>query len=421
MKKIFIGLEEIAGYNSRLKLGFDQLGVQSTFVSLKSHKFKYEACDNRDKLISVLRLINDKRSIGFVVFRIWNHILYYLLLPLLFLRAMFEYDVFILGFMNTFFRYYELPILKIFGKKIIYVFFGSDSRPPYINKRNLESFPIKNIRMVCKQKAAIRKIERYADIIINHPPSSHLHERKFIPFMRIGFPSYCDVAGCNSDQLHNSTMRILHAPSHMEGKGTAKIRTAMASLKGKGYIFEYVEIIDKPNALVIDELMRCDFVVDELYSDAVMAGFATEAAFFGKPAVVGGYATLADFGILPEESMPPVHHCHPDDIEAAIEKLIVDESYRKDLGLRAKQFVNQNWSARSVAERYMRIIDGEIPEDWFHDPRDIRYLHGWGLQENQARKLVRSVIEYGGIDALQLADKPDLAQRFYRFAFRVDS
>jgi hypothetical protein len=421
MKKIFIGLEEIAGYNTQLKSGFDQLGIQSTFVSLKSHKFRYEECNRQDNLSNLLRLMHDKASSGFLVGRLWNLAKYYLLLPLLFIRVMFAFDVFILGFMNTFFWYYELPILKMFGKKIIYVFFGSDSRPPYINRRCLEVATIKNVMSVRKQKAAIRKIERYADVIISHPPSSHLHERKFISFMRIGFPSASRVAACNSNQLNSHPLRILHAPSHVQGKGTDTIRSAMGSLKGKGYIFEYVEIIDKPNASVLDELMRCDFVVDELYSDAVMAGFATEAAFFGKPAVVGGYANSADFGSLPEESMPPVHRCYPDGIEAAIEKLIVDESYRKDLGLRAKQFVNHNWSACSVAERYMRMIEGEIPEDWYHDPRDIRYLHGWGLQESQARKLVRSVIDFGGIDALQIADKPDLVQRFYRFAFRVDS
>src|SRR3990170_1211052 len=54
----------------------------------------------------------------------------------------------------------------------------------------------------------------------------------------------------------------------------------------KGHSIELIEIIRKTNAEVLDELSRCDFIIDELYSDAAMAGFATEAAFFGKPAIV---------------------------------------------------------------------------------------------------------------------------------------
>ena len=84
-------------------------------------------------------------------------------------------------------------------------------------------------------------------------------------------------------------IRILHSPSSPEVKGTYLIRQAINALKAKGYPIDYVEIMGKPNTVVIAELEKCDFIVDQLYSDTPMSGFATEAAFFGKTAVVGGY------------------------------------------------------------------------------------------------------------------------------------
>jgi len=44
-----------------------------------------------------------------------------------------------------------------------------------------------------------------------------------------------------------------------------------------------------PNHAVLEELGKCDFVIDQAFADYGMAGFATEAAWFGKTAVVGGY------------------------------------------------------------------------------------------------------------------------------------
>ena len=46
----------------------------------------------------------------------------------------------------------------------------------------------------------------------------------------------------------------------------------------------------QPNSVVLEQLARCDFIIDQLYADFPMPGFATEAAWFGKPAVTAGYA-----------------------------------------------------------------------------------------------------------------------------------
>src|SRR3990170_4600624 len=408
--KILIGLHEVAGYNGTLKKGFDELEIRSIFMELSDHPFKYGGSETNNVLIKLIRYFANKMSTQKE--KALNKFFWLYCQQaakfFLFLCVLFKYDVFIFGYKTSFLHFYDLPILKFFKKKIVYIFYGSDSRPPYINGYYLD-LPIQEaIKAAYVQKKQIKRIERYADFIISHPASSHFHERKFIPCMRMGIPFLLDWHKNVASMLSDHKLRILHAPSDPKRKGTEIVRKIIKKMQLKGHSIELIEIIRKTNAEVLDELSRCDFIIDELYSDAVMAGFATEAAFFGKPAIVSGYANAYDWGNLPAESIPPVHYCHPDKIEEAIEKLIVDEAYRKELGGRAKQFVDKQWSARRVAERYLMLIKGDYSDDWLYYPKTIRYLHGWGLSEKKVKNMVSNVIENGGVRALQLSDKPEL-------------
>lgn len=414
--RVFIGFYEIAGYNGSLKWGFDELGVDAHFFNLNAHLFNYNGAEVDNRFIRLIKFIDGKASTGVSAMRLFWTLGYRICTALLGLWALPRYDTFIFSFGMSFLRYYDLPVLRFFNKQVIFVYLGSDSRPPYLNRKNYDNSLALIIRQSQSMKRDIKTVEKYADYIINHPPTGHFHERKFVQFMKIGIPT-CFKGGEEHTAFTADTgiIRILHAPSH-EGKGTDRIRTAIAALEHKGHRIEYVEIINRPNAEVLLELSRCDFVVDELYSDAIMARFAAEAAYFSKPAIVGGYAEEYDFGTVTAEEMPPVHRCLPEDIEAAIEKLICDVPYRLALGESAREFLNHYWSPCAVAARFLRLISNDIPDDWLYDPRNIRYLHGWGLTDKQARTLVRRYMEAGGDTALQLDDKPRLVERFREFS-----
>jgi hypothetical protein len=177
-----------------------------------------------------------------------------------------------------------------------------------------------------------------------------------------------------------------------------------------------VALVGRSPAEVRAAIRDCDFVVDELYSDTPMATFATEAAAEGKPAVVGLYGLDLLRSVTPPEMLPPVQACHPDDLDAAIEQLMVDVPYRLALGERAREFVTRMWSPAAVAERFRRLLIGHVPAEWLFDPGDVPYTHGWGLRESQARQSVREVIDGGGVVALQLSDKPRVEAAFVAFA-----
>jgi hypothetical protein len=430
--KIFIGLHEVAGYYNNLKKGFDKLGVQCTFINIEDHPYKYDEGDKTNLFVALLKFVA-KRIASTprpnLMLWVWGEVLRHMLLVFLFAWASVKHDVFIFGYQSSFMGFYDLPILKLLNKKIIYMFHGSDSRPPYINGAVMAhngGLTVKRcIERAREWKKRLKRIERYADVIISYPLHSHFHERRFVFSTLIGIPCVtsieCGETICLCSEASNKrTIRIVHSPSRPEAKGTARIRQAIRSLQARGYPIDFIEIIGKPNTLVLNELGRCDFIVDQLYSETPMAGFAAEAAVFGNPAIVGGYAQEEILRIFPTDKIPPVHYCHPDKIEEAIEKLIVEEDYRLELGRRAKELMENNWTPEKVARRYLRLIEADEAdglEDWLWDPNDIHYLHGAGLPEHRVKQLVRAVIERGGKEALQLSDKPELEHMFVEFAY----
>jgi glycosyltransferase involved in cell wall biosynthesis len=432
--KIFIGLGEIAGYYKNLSQAFQELGIDCKFIEETQHPFDYRDRKNQNILEFLLVSINNvNKNIStnnFLKKQIISKIAM-LIKIFIFIWTICNYDVFIFGFKSSFIKFHELPILRLFKKKIIYVFHGSDIRPPYIDGA-LFSEPVNNISVLkCieitkQQKKCIQNIEKYANIVISHPLMGHFHERQFVQWLVIGIP-YIYVNRNNtierkkdSSNCANIHVSIVHSPSNPEAKGTFFIREAIKNLQLKGYYIDYIEITNKPNHIVLENLQNCDFVVDQIYSDTPLAGFATEAAFYGKPAIVGGYFTEQDLS-LEAKNVPPSHHCHPEEIEQAIEKLIVDRDYRLELGQKAKTFVETQWNYKKVAERYLKLIEDDIPQHWLYNPQNINYLYGCCLTQSKIKNILKSMIEKRGKESLQLQDKPKLEQMFIEFAYSDNS
>ena len=422
--RVFIGLTEVAGYFGNLAKGLNDLGIKTTFVDLYSHPFQYAGRpDGRDRLVDLHRLFLDRRNSGSESNRlatIWWASLQKACVLAILIKATITCDAFIFSSDTTFLRYLELPVLRLLGKRLIFVFTGSDHRPSFMNGPSLASLDDRTVALCRDQarqiKAKLRMIERNGDVIVGHHLCAHFHERPFVPIALLGFPFTTEtVPGPVRVNATQEGVRIVHAPSRPREKGTAEIRAAIQALRARGFAIELIELVDQPNQVVLNELARCDFVVDEVYSDTRMAGLATEAAFFGKATVVGGYARdedLAIEGVYSASEFPPVQFCHPDHIMEAIEQLITDVTYRLELGERAREFVSTRWTPIGVARRYVALIEDRIPDSWMFDPRGIRYFAGAGMPEMVTRAAVRRLIELFGIGALCLSDKPEMECAF---------
>lgn len=424
--KVFIGMVEIAGYYSALAEGLRKLGVDTTLVCLSENPFKYEHdIQTENFLIRLVRYPFRRRAA--VTRRQLLRKLFWAALseicrPALLIWAIARHDVFIFGFASSGCGFCELALFRAMKRRVICVFNGSDCRPPYIDGARLSQTPslatspdrlLKKTRAV---KRMVARVDRYADVVVSAPPQALFQTKPFVLFQALGLPVRLPPPNAPRNRRTTSTtVRILHCPSLPEAKGTASIRGIIDSLKRKGYEIEYVEVIGQPNATVMEELAQCDFVIDHLYSDSPIGGFATEAAFFGKPAVVAGYCQ-AFVETLSKNDVPPTVYCAPEDAEDAIRRLIVDSDLRRDLGARARAFVESRWAPAEVASRFLLLIRGEIPQEWIRDPRTIDFVPVAGMTDTKAREIISRLVDAFGPAALHLGDKPHLEKLFVEFA-----
>ncbi len=330
--------------------------------------------------------------------------------------ALINYDVFIFSGQSTFLAQHDFYILKLLKKKIIVVYFGSDARPPVFSGRHLD-----DIGKYTSAKAAaeetvsilryIKRVEKYADVIINHTATAQFFSIPFIRWAAIGLP----IPNLGDTEIFpnqtSNSVRILHAPSRPKAKGSEVFRRIMDELRWEGFSIDFIELSGVPNAVVLQELQKCDFVVDELYSDTPMAMFATEAAMFGKPAIVGGYYAKQFFIDNPDKAYPPSIYVEPAEIKSAITKLIRDADFRHGIGRQAKEFVTTYWRSEHVARNYLRLIEGDFPESWISNPVELDYFFGWGLSRESWRQQVNEYVANLGVGSLYMSHNHRLVNR----------
>ena len=121
------------------------------------------------------------------------------------------------------------------------------------------------------------------------PLNSHFLTRKMVNSMALGLPFSDAPKKCLKKEpkylKENSNfqgLRVLHAPSHPYVKGTYEIKRVISSLQDAGHPIKLILLNGLPNSKVLQELEKCDFVVDQIYSDGPLGGLGVEAAWFGN-------------------------------------------------------------------------------------------------------------------------------------------
>jgi glycosyltransferase involved in cell wall biosynthesis len=417
--RILIGTIEISGIATELCAGLRDAGIDAQTVFRLSHQFSYDRTPVIPWVVRFWQYLGGLRAssrsapLRFVLkgtHFIWGF--------LVLLWAVRRFDVFLFlfgtGITDT---TLELRLLRFLKKKLIFFYVGSDERPPFMNGvvtlHNPEPTLADLDRLSRRKKRQIQRCERYADFCIGSPFSGQFHSRPFVKCFSLGIPKHRETVSLVPGAAEPRTrVRIVHAPSQSESKGSAYIVGMVERLRAKGHAFDFVKLEGVPNSHVIAEISRCDFIVDQLFSDTPMAAFATEAASLGKPSIVGGYMSMEMRQYLDDEDIPPTMYVHPDEFESAMERMILDADLRRDLGRRAREFVATRWSRAEITQRYLRLFNGDIPENWWFDPQDIRYVHGYGMPEERLKRLLGELVRTYGLDVLGVSDKPRLQQRF---------
>jgi hypothetical protein len=418
--RIFAGLAEICGYYGNLGEGFRELGARFALVTIYPDPFRYR--DDQNPLIARLaerahaRRVTTPRKqlLAKAVWRVVDPALRLMLL----LWALPRFDVFMFSYGTSFFNHREFPLLKRLGKRIICVFHGSDERPPYLSGVSAE-LPYATgtdwyINESVRQKTMVKRVSKSADFIVSHPLSAQFQERTCLSLIALGLPQKL-ASRREADRDMKGPVRILHAPSRPGSKGTGTIREIIEKLRSEGIEIDYIEIKGRPHSEVLEELAKCDFVVDEVWSDSPFATLAAEAAAAGRPTVVGGYG----WSILSETIKAPLPRsvaCPPEELENAIRSLATDRDLAARLGEEARAFVASEWSCTRVASRFLDVLENGGDASWYFDPFQVSYVLGYGMPRNKVGEWVKKMVDQGGTAALQLDDKPRLRDSILQLA-----
>jgi hypothetical protein len=415
--RVFFGLIEVAGYYTRLAPAFRSAAVDATFLDLSFHRFSYKTATRSWWLVRVMAAAAGPTRWWM---RLPARVVFWLAKLALFFWAVARFDVFVFSYGTTFFWLRELPLLRLIGKKIIFVFHGGDCRPPYLDGLDVRAAAdIDDLAaLTALRKQRVSYIERHAHVVVAPLTCAQFFEKPVVSFLAMGIPVAASAHESAAHGARARATRILHSPSDPVAKGTAVIRATVDELKARGHAIDYVELTGRPHDEIVRALGDCDFVIDQAYSDTPMPGLASEAARLRRPTVIGGYAWHETARFTPPEMMPPTVRSEPEDLAGAVESLITDPGRREAQGGAAFDFVNTHWRPELVLDRFVRLITGQPDPAWIADPRQLRYVWGAGMPRRMVAETIRSLVDRHGPSALRLDDKPELLARALEAARR---
>jgi len=307
--RIFIGPHEIANVCALLANGLRENGAIVTAVAkeIKPYNNNMEY-DEIFRLPDGSKLMKVRALVGF------------------FVKSCFHNDAFIFLFGKSLLPYnLDLPILKLFGKRTIMWFLGSEIRHYESVKADVEQRGISYVVYGTKQGTQdlqrkvklVRRVERYVDYVICGPSNAQLLTKSYLGHTlssRVYLP--LDVSNITYNNACNYPPLIAHAPSDPAKKGTSYILDAVQQLKDEGYEFQFRLLTKMSNAIVRGTLSSADIAVDQLFA-AGPGMFALEAMAAGC-AVLGG--NIPEFSGYPREL--PLIHTDPNNIYQNLKMLL---------------------------------------------------------------------------------------------------
>lgn len=414
--RVLVTPREIAGVASGLQ---DTLGARGHEVDVLlrwTHPFAYALRPSRSYLLRKLAplVVETEGSSVARLRRLVSLVARVMLLPFLAAR----YDAVVFLGQDTFVRGgWDRRLLGRLGVRIITVFCGSEARPPYLDGWYAGAGSTTSLddarSAVTRTRERVQQAERDSAAVVNHAGGAQFHTRPFLDWAVVGFAQRQQVVSAapdSSSARSGARLRVLHAPSDPRMKGTHEIRAAMAALADEGIEFDYVEVSGRSHTEVLELLRGADLVVDQLYSDALLPGLATEAARAGTAVLVLGYASGLVADAAARTGAPTAHYAHPDDLLPRVRRLLTDSEHRASMAADLHAFVTVgHWSLDAIGQRWERIVAGDADPDWYDVPTEIVYADGCAVSARDDAIFLRRYVERFGARALELDHHPRLA------------
>ncbi len=337
-QKVFLGLGNIAGIFTSLKKGFEQNDISADFYSLNEHIYGYKT----DKII--------KYSDNSFVRKLQK---FYLLIKLIL-----KYDYFIFDSTGTLLpNYKDIKLFRFFGKKTMVIFTGCDIRlPEKVQKykwnpcRNCTDYYKNFVGCVLETKSQkIKEIENKFDIIVSTEEAAGSLNRNYSATL---FPVDIEkfkYIGTNPEKR----LKILHAPSNPEYKGTKYIIDAINRLKLE-FDFEFNIIKDVKAEELYLEVVKTDLVIDQMLV-GFYGLFTIESMALGKPVICYIREDIKDNS--PEEI--PVINANPDTLYTVLKEILLSPEKLNSIGRRSREYAEKHHNSKIIAKKYYELLEGK--------------------------------------------------------------
>lgn len=331
----------IAGIAGLLAQAQRDLGYDSNSVEYVAHQYGFGA----DRTLDVKRNSNPLKKAatvgGFA------------------LDAMRRYDVFHLYFGNTLFPhpYPDLPLLRALGKRIIFHFCGCDVRNRAATLRQYDlSGCTECISLVCLGKRHPNPAR--ADVSLVSTPDL----LEFVPGA-ILMPGPIDLARWKPRPPRTvpispqDPVRILHAPSDREIKGTKYVIDAVERLKAAGHPVELLMLEGIPHEQVVDFCDTADLAIDQLMIGAY-GTVSIEMMAKGVPVICRIRDDLRPH--YPADL--PLISATPTTLFSVLETLLQDLGAWQAIGKQGIDYVTHEHEMHKVAVRTLALYGVNFPE-----------------------------------------------------------
>lgn len=335
-KKVFLGLGNIAGIFTSLKKGFEQNGISADFYSLNEHIFGYKT----DKVIAY--------SENFLLRKLQK---FYLLIKLLI-----KYNYFVFDSTGSLLPdNKDIKLFRLFGKKTMVIFTGCDIRLP----EKVEKFkwnPCRDCKNSYKnfvgcvlevKPQKIRNIEDKFELIVSAEEAAGSLSREYTSTL---FPVDIEkfkYTGTSPGQK----LKILHAPSHPEYKGTKYVIEAIEKLK-KNYHFEFSIVQDVKAEELYNEIERADLIIDQMLV-GFYGLFSIESMAMGKPVVC--YIRQDILQSSPPDI--PVINANPDTLYEVLKGILDAPDKLREIGKRSREYAEKYHDSKIIARQYYELFE----------------------------------------------------------------
>jgi len=287
--------------------------------------------------------------------------------PYLLAKLANESDVFVYFWWTGFCidREIDYKFLKNKNKKIVCIFVGSDIRSGKLTKeafdRKEEDHFVNYINIINDKnenrvKRVVNLAEKYSDMIISPKKVQLSYLNDSIDFFMYMINDNILYNGSKFNT--NDKIKVLHAPSNPMVKGTPLVRAAIKKLKTEGYNFEYIELINKSNNVILSNLEKSHIVLNQFY--------ASMPGVFGVEAMAKYNAVLMspDYENLPQGAENAWVKTKYWEIYDNLKYLLDNPNEIEEYAKNGFNFVKNNYTEEKVREFYVNTFyENKIIDD----------------------------------------------------------